>query len=107
VDWELLEFIEKLEPFGSQNSAPVFAAQNVQLMDYRKVGKDRRHLKLTLESDMHRFDGIAFRQGDLADGLGRMVDVAFKLERNEYLGYESLQLNVQDIRSSDISNKGS
>ena len=36
--------------------------------------------------------------GDIIGRLPEFLDIAYRLERNSYLGYESLQLNVVDIR---------
>ena len=63
------------------------------------MGADARHLKLTLRQSGRVFDAIAFRQGDLLARLPPVVEAAFRLERNEFRGITSLQLNVLDIRA--------
>jgi len=64
----------------------------------RTVGADGKHLKLMLQQGGRPFDAIAFRMGERAGGLPGRIDVVYHLERNYYLGYETLQLNVQDMR---------
>lgn len=98
MDWELLDFIQQLEPCGQMNPRPIFAAERVRLLAKRCVGAQGKHLKLTLADGGKAFDAIAFRLGHLEPTLPEEVDVAFRLERNDYMGVSSLQLNVEDVR---------
>lgn len=100
LDGALMTFIERLEPCGIGNPVPVFASREVTVVQRRAVGSDGSHLKLTLREGGRIFDAIAFRQGHLAEALPTRVDVAYQLERNLYMGVETPQLNVQDIRPS-------
>jgi single-stranded-DNA-specific exonuclease len=95
---ELMAFLDDLEPFGSDNPQPLFCASDVKLLACRSVGHDGAHLKMTLERGGKPFDAIAFRKGELAHRLADQLDIAFHIERNNYLGYETLQLRVVDIR---------
>jgi single-stranded-DNA-specific exonuclease len=104
LDWELLEFLDKMEPFGAENPSPVFAAEKVRIREMKQVGKEKSHLKLMFEAQNKLFDAIAFRQGNKANKLSGVADVAFRLERNEYLGYQNLQLNVVDLRPTGSFN---
>jgi len=99
LDWDLLHFQDKLEPFGFGNPAPSYCTKNVRIQNKRRVGTDGAHLKITLVQDNRFFDAIAFRLGDRYDSLGDNVDVLFRLERNVFRGSESLQLNVLDVRN--------
>jgi single-stranded-DNA-specific exonuclease len=99
---DLLEFIDKLEPCGEGNRAPVLMAKNVTVMGKRTVGADGRHLKLTVKQGGRAIDAIAFRMGDRVSEISERIDVAFNFESNEYMGIRSLQLNVLDIRRASI-----
>lgn len=99
LDWSLHEFIERMEPCGYGNPFPVLAVQDVEVVSKRTVGAEGRHLKLTMRDEQKKvFDAIAFRQGHLYKDLPQRVDLAFRLERNDYRGVSSLQLNVLNIR---------
>ena len=99
LDWSLHEFIERMEPCGYGNPFPVLAVQDVEVVSKRTVGAEGRHLKLTMRDEQKKvFDAIAFRQGHFYKDLPQRVDLAFRLERNDYRGVSSLQLNVQNIR---------
>lgn len=95
---ELMDFIESLEPSGAGNPTPVFATEAVVVLSKRAVGARKRHLKLSLRQADRVFDAIAFNFGDRIDTLPRIVDVAYRLERNTFRGVVSLQLNVQDLK---------
>jgi single-stranded-DNA-specific exonuclease len=94
---ELLEFVESLQPCGIGNPKPLFGARGVQVLNKRGVGREQKHLKLTLKSEGRIFDAIAFRKGHLVEELPPMIDAAFYIERNIYMGYESIQMNIQEI----------
>ena len=82
-----------LEPCGMGNPAPVFGMRGARLAGARTVGSN--HLKATLDGVGRSLDAIAFNWADRASGLeGHPVDVAFRLERNEWQGRSTLQARV-------------
>lgn len=90
----MVEQIDRLAPFGQQNSEPLFVSLDVPVRAKRSVGDG--HLKLNLGGH----DAIAFGFGRLLNEIGARVDVAYRLERNEYNGRVSLQLRVEDLRAA-------
>jgi single-stranded-DNA-specific exonuclease len=100
LGWRLVEFCESLEPCGFGNEAPVFAARGMRVRSARGVGAENKHLKLTLGVDGGGgvWDAIGFGLGSQAAGLAGRVDAAFRVERNTWGGYDSLQLNLLDVR---------
>jgi single-stranded-DNA-specific exonuclease len=82
-----------LEPCGMGNPSPVFGVRRVQLDGVRTVGSN--HLKAMIAGGGRRLEAIAFNWADRAASLsGADVDVAFRLERNEWQGRSSLQARV-------------
>jgi single-stranded-DNA-specific exonuclease len=82
-----------LEPCGMGNPAPVFGVRQVRLDGVRTVGSN--HLKATIAAGGRSLEAIAFNWADRASGLDRgAVDVAFRLERNEWQGRSALQARV-------------
>ncbi len=99
LTFSLLDELEQLEPTGQGNPQPLFALRKARITERRVVGRDGAHLKLRLAAAGGRdLDAIAFRQGEQLERLPEQVDLAFRLERNEWNGRRRLQLNVQDIR---------
>ena len=96
---ELESLVRHFEPFGIGNPAPLFTATGVQLAaSPRRVGGDG--MKLTLQMDNGTVDAIGWGMGSLCESLhqSRPVDVAFRLEREEYRGVSRLQLKLADLR---------
>jgi single-stranded-DNA-specific exonuclease len=94
---ELLSDLERLQPTGQNNPSARFVSRAVRVLRSRTVGKDNSHLKLAVTDGAITYDAIAFRQGQLQSGMPSYIDLLYSFERNEYNGYSSLQLNVQDI----------
>ena len=95
---ELHNVLRHFEPFGVGNPSPVFAARNVTLAaPPRVVG--RGALKLRLATPEGELDAIGWGMGGMADALrsGRPLDIAFRLERDEYNGESRLQAKLADV----------
>jgi len=93
--------LHQLEPTGRGNPEPVFASYNVAVRQAKTVGRDGKHLKLTLQAGKSRYDAIAFQQGHWAADMPEQVDIAYRFEENVYMGRVNLQLNIKDIKASD------
>lgn len=99
IDWALQENLEQLEPTGAANATPIFLTRNVQVLNYRTVGRDHSHLQLEVASDaLHSFKAIAFGQGGWATMMPERIDIVYVLGVNEWRGRRTLQLNIQDLR---------
>ena len=106
VNLEMIGALERLEPCGCGNPAPVFLVRNAWMQESRRVGKDQSHLKLTLLEGNTILGGIGFGLGDLADQPLERVDVLFTPGRNEYNGKVSAQLQVQAVRPAAPAGDG-
>jgi single-stranded-DNA-specific exonuclease len=103
LSWDLYHQLERLQPFGFGNPVPVFASRRVRVISAKAVGREGRHLKLLVADATGRtWDAIAFRQGYWDGRVPPWIDLAYMLERNEWNGRVSLQLNVQDIRPAGL-----
>ena len=96
----LMDFIEKLEPCGEGNPHPLFSSRRATVLSKRAVGADRKHLKLAVHQADRVFDAIGFNLGERVADIPRTVDLAYRLDRNEFRGVVSLQLVVEDLRAS-------
>jgi single-stranded-DNA-specific exonuclease len=99
---ELLHNLEFLQPTGYGNPEAVFVSKNVRITNKRTVGADNKHLKLVVSDDRITFDAIGFRLGHLLQELPTRVDILYSFESNEYNGRQSLQLNLKDVKPSDL-----
>jgi len=102
MDGRLESLFRHFEPFGIGNPTPVLLARNVMIArPPRVIGKDG--LKLVLDTGTGSLNaigwGLAGRAAEFQPGT--KVDVAFRLERDDYRGESFLQARVADIRASD------
>jgi single-stranded-DNA-specific exonuclease len=96
----ILEQLEKLQPFGIGHQQPVFYARGVTLAREPRVLKEK-HLSFSLRQGRDEVRGIWF--GSAATTLPRLPwDIAFTVEKNEYQGMVTAQLQVKAVRASCV-----
>lgn len=98
---EIVEDLDKLEPFGEANKMPLFMYRNLKINSIRALSEGK-HLKLTLRDENLIMNAIGFNMGNLNNEylLGDKVDVVASLEINRFNGKREVQLNIKDIRKS-------
>ncbi len=93
------EMLEAFEPFGVDNPKPKFLLKGLEVKDQRIVGKDQKHLQLSLTSASGKtFKAIAFGFGKSAQDLqqGQKIDIVFEMNRDEWNGTSSVKLRIID-----------
>jgi single-stranded-DNA-specific exonuclease len=95
---ELERVLRHFEPFGVGNPSPVFAARNVVLAGPPRV-VGRNGLKIRLVTPAGELEAMGWGMSGYADRLhpGATVDIAFRLERDEYRGESTLQARLADL----------
>ena len=91
-----------LEPYGVANPVPVFVLRDAQIARIIPIGAGK-HTKLILAKDGISVNAVYFGMQPTKMSLleGDEVDVAFHLDINEYQNVKSVQLIVQDIKTSE------
>ena len=95
--------LRHIEPCGVGNPSPVLIARNVTVAGPpRVVGKEHEHLKLWLSDAAGAHIealgwGMARRAGEVEQGA--TIDVAFRLESDEWNGEKRLQARLADFRN--------
>lgn len=99
VNLELVRELNKLAPCGPANPTPILGCKSLQLVEYRNVGENGKHLKLKVSHANVTREGIGFNFGSLNQELAstKEVDLAFSLEENSWNGSVQVQLNLKDI----------
>lgn len=90
--------LRHFEPFGMGNPAPALLARGVRLIGPpRAVAQDG--LRLRLATTRGEIGAIAWHAAHRADELSgeRPVDLVFRVERDEWQGYDRLQAKVTDF----------
>lgn len=118
IDFNLIDELHKLEPFGKGNSKPVFAVKGVKVLKGTILGKENNVLKLKLAIDgIKTIEAIYFNGVEQFEELVKSKYGDFELERlykvgsqniyidlifypsvNEWNGNKTIQLVVDDIR---------
>ncbi|MFH1354116.1 MAG: single-stranded-DNA-specific exonuclease RecJ [bacterium] len=101
LNWDTAEMLEQFSPYGEGNKRPKLVGRQLELADWRLVGKTKEHVKFVFRNGDEPLDGIGFGLAD--DELlktvksGESVDVLFYLDINEFKGRRGLQLQIRDI----------
>lgn len=103
IELNLLETIDKLEPFGQDNEPPVMAMFNVNLDEFKLIGKDSNHLRMIFSSNGKKIQAVKWNEGELQIPFNSKCDIAFYPRLNEFNGVQSVQLEIVDIYSEEIS----
>jgi single-stranded-DNA-specific exonuclease len=118
INYDVINDLERLEPFGKSNSKPLFAEKNINLLKATILGKNRNVLKLKLKTRMNKaLDAIYF--GDIEkfeeevsskygnEELQKLyngeynhvnLDLVFYPNVNEYNGNTTIQIVIQNYR---------
>ena len=98
---DLLPSYLGLEPMGQDNPRPIFMVRGVQPAAEPRVLKEK-HLRLSLRQGRAVREAMFF--GGNEEPLPRPPwDLAFTISRNEWNGRVSLQMIVEEIRSTQPS----
>lgn len=100
----MIEQIERLAPFGMDNPSPRLLIRGAKLIEIKQMGKDGKHLKLTLSQQDKVIEALAFGKGDLAHllSLDDRLDIVAEPSINEWNGSRKPQLLIQDLSISHI-----
>lgn len=99
---EQINGLDCLEPFGSQNPAPVFMVTDARLERIIPLSEGK-YCKLSLFKDNIRFNVLCFtaRPNGFCAVIGDLVDIAFSASINNYQGQQSVSLKLKAIRLSN------
>lgn len=101
INYQLFRKLKIFEPSGLGNPTPTFVSREVEVVDARTVGSERKHLKLKLKQDLVVFDAIAFGFGELFPKMapGSKIDIVYSIEDNSWNNRKNLQLKIKDLRN--------
>ncbi len=104
INTELLQWLDKMRPFGSGNHEPVFCMKNVNKVgNFTFIGKEKNHLKGVIEKNGIKMDVIGYNMGIYKDYLMNCtkLDILFIPEYNTWMGGKSIQLKLKDLYRVD------
>ncbi|WP_196000324.1 single-stranded-DNA-specific exonuclease RecJ [Clostridium sp. 1001271B_151109_B4] len=117
INYELIDQISLLEPYGKANPKPTFGMKKLKVVDAKILGKNRNVLKLKLTDGRLYIEGIYFGdiegfENSIKDELGEIeynkvfngisnnlyLDIICMPEINEFMGNKKVQLQISNYR---------
>ena len=103
IELNILDTFNKLEPFGQNNEPPICAMFDVNLDEFKLIGKEQNHLRMVFSINDKKFQCVKWDENDLKIPLGAKCDIAFYPRLNDFNGIQSIQLEIVDVYSAEIS----
>lgn len=96
------ERFNRLKPFGEGFTTPLFMVSHAKIGSIKQVGKDKSHIKLTLEDVP--LDVIGFNFGHLAHEVSARDDISLigTISVNEFNRERKLQMVLTDVRIDQV-----
>lgn len=95
---KLMNELKRLEPYGSDNPAPIFAAREVHVTSAGIVGKYHRRMSLQQSANKgNTIEAIHFNLKPDTPRVERFERLAFQLRWNQYRGKKRVQIVVEDF----------
>ncbi|MBR0414175.1 MAG: single-stranded-DNA-specific exonuclease RecJ [Clostridia bacterium] len=104
INLDILNAVNRFQPFGMGNARPVFGIFNAKILMITPISGNK-HIKITLAKNNTTFSVIYFGYSTMSVPYrkGDTVDVALHLEKNEYYGKTTVSLLLKGIRYSGFS----
>ncbi|MDO8668019.1 MAG: single-stranded-DNA-specific exonuclease RecJ [bacterium] len=100
INDQLVNNLEKFEPYGEENEKPKFLSRGLTIMDKTSMGLTGQHIKFRFGA----FQAVGFNQAEKFKDLkiGDQVDMVYYLEFNEFNGRKSVQMKIVDMRKNEL-----
>ncbi len=101
IDGKFYRILNRFEPFGPQNMAPIFISKNLKLHGLANV-VGNNHLKINVnQNNSAIFNCIGFNLAQYAESINNGInfDICYTIEENLWNQKRSVQLNIKGIRT--------
>jgi single-stranded-DNA-specific exonuclease len=100
INLEFAEALEALAPFGAGNPPLTFATHKVRLRSFTTIGKNREHLRLTVEDENENIQSILWwgGAGNELPEEGSKFDIAYSLRASTFRGDKQVTLQFEEFR---------
>lgn len=102
VNLDILDSLALLEPFGTENLAPLFGLYRMNLK-FVKPTNNGKHMTFAVQREGTSIFAVKFGAGPDSFPYqdGDIVDLAVRFGKNEYMGETKLSVQVAEMRFSD------
>ena len=117
IDFDLIEEISNLRPFGKDNPRPILGDKDVEIIFAKMIGKNQNVLKMKLLKNNKAIDAILFSDAiekynylmgkfgenvlkELENSIScnAYIDILYYPEINDFNNLKNIQLNLIDLR---------
>jgi single-stranded-DNA-specific exonuclease len=100
IDLAFAESLEALAPFGAGNPSLTFATHKVSLRSVAAIGKNREHVRLTVEDENGNVQSILWWGGAGSElpEEGSKFDVAYSLRASTFRGDKQVTLQFEEFK---------
>ncbi len=101
ANWELVDSLDKFEPFGEGNLEPLFLTRNLEIYDIVTMGGNKQHLRLDLAGGAGPKKFVGFNLVEKwIDKLekGGKADVVYQVGVNEWNGNRDIEFKIVDLK---------
>ena len=107
ISADIFSSLDLLEPFGAFNPVPLFGLFGMTVTGIKSIGSNK-HTRISLSKANQNVTAVWF--GQTAESFpykeGDTVDVAVRLEKNEYMGQMKVSIQIKDMRPADENDTG-
>lgn len=99
IDIELIEILERFEPYGEANQKPLFLFKDVEVVKVERFGKEKNHSKIFIkdsESQIQPTELILFKNSFELPQTKRLT-CSYRISKNEFGSKISTQLIINKI----------
>ena len=100
IDLSFAESLEALAPFGPGNPSLTFATHRVSLRSVATIGKNREHLRLTVEDEDQNIQSVLWWGGAGSElpEEGSKFDIAYSMRASTFRGDKQVTLQFEEFR---------
>ena len=99
IDFELLDLLDKFEPYGEANQRPIFLIKDADIIEVKLFGKDKAHSKITIRQFKHErktIELILFKNVFQVP-KDKKITCSYRVIKNEFNANVSIQLIINKI----------
>lgn len=103
LDIDLVDSLTELEPYGADNSQPLFGLFNMELVSVTPIG-DGKHIRFEVAKKGKTIRVVKFQTTaeDFPYSAGDHIDIAVKISKNYFKGKYYLSVQAADVRRNGI-----
>ena len=105
IDAELLDILERFEPYGEANERPKFLAKDAEVLEVRSFGAQKNHCRLRIRlhpDDAITHEFVLFKRLIRPQQTPKLT-FSYSVTKNEFNGRVSLQLLIGKIYEEENS----